>query len=178
MHKCVKWVKVQSEKLQFEQWVQSQDVVHDDVQELLWIWKTKLFELLQQINQQTEGLCRSFQLWLTLLIRGERVTVAVLLQLLPELHDVSRLHEPLTARNTLVVTHTLPQQQGAVSLMQTYLRRGLTMSQSSVLWMGASWGAVHLNNMESNTDEQENKLKINKIKIKHTLRLIVSVTTS
>lgn len=41
----------------------------------------------------------------------------------------------------------------------TDLRRGLTMSLSSVLWIGASWGGVDLNNMESNTEEQENKLK-------------------
>lgn len=32
------------------------------------------------------------------------------------------------------------------------------MSLSSVSWIGASWGSVDLNSMESNTEEQENKL--------------------
>lgn len=39
-----------------------------------------------------------------------------------------------------------------------HLRRGLTMSQSSIFWMKVSCGDVDLYNMESNTDEQENKL--------------------
>lgn len=74
---------------------------------------------------------------LTLLVCGEGVAVAVFLQLLPELHDVSALHEPLAARSRLTVTRRVPSEARRLSFLsgavRTYLRRGLTMSRSSVL---------------------------------------------
>ena len=50
--------------------------------------------------EKTNQVFKSFQIKLTLLIRGEGVTVAMFLQLLPELHDVTPFHKALTAKNT------------------------------------------------------------------------------
>lgn len=108
---------------------------------------------------------------LTLLVRGEGATVALILQLLPEFHYVLPLYKALTAKNThntcynvvsLTVEWLKKKKMFCKAHTHTHLRRGLTMLCSSVFWMWASRESVDLNNMESSTEEQENKLEAQK----------------
>lgn len=68
----------------------------------------------------------------TLLLCGEGATVTQILQLLPELHDVSSFHKSMTGANKQRVTHSSRKVLTHPADEPSDLRRGLTMLWSSV----------------------------------------------
>lgn len=82
--------------VQFEERVQSKNLVHDNDEKLLWIWKNQTLLLSKNTKQKVFFThCRATP---TFLISGEGMTVAVFLQLLPEPHDVPTFYKALAAK--------------------------------------------------------------------------------